>query len=175
MMRFLILAFLISSCGMDERIMPEKPHKKQLIFQVEELKPYIDMFERDSAIYGDALVVDDLIIGFGEADVEGDDHFTLGVCYRATNRTPEIVLDINHWEKMSDTRRMLLVYHELGHCVLNRSHIEEEDYDSIMNPILISTSQYEEDPDYFLGELFDLNYKGDWLMLHDSEHKNCDH
>lgn len=176
-MRFLFILLFLVSCGPAEdfEILLGGPHKKKVIVQVEELRPYLDMFEKHSAQYGDGVIIDDLIIGFGEVDIEGDNDFTLGVCYRWPNRTPEVVLDIGHWQRMDATRRILLVYHELGHCILNRGHVEEGLYDSIMNPYLVLAKTFNSDPIYFLEELFDPGRSNDWLLLHDKEKYKCNH
>lgn len=47
---------------------------------------------------------------------------TIGICYRWLNGTKEIVIDKNYWEWASYLTREALMYHELVHCVCNRSH-----------------------------------------------------
>jgi len=45
-----------------------------------------------------------------------------GVCSLATK---DIVIHVKRWDAMSDRQRERLIFHELGHCLLDRPHLEE--------------------------------------------------
>lgn len=55
------------------------------------------------------------------------DSATIGVCYgfRAPKFFRKIQLDQKYWDNADDLDRESLMFHELGHCVLNRDHDEE--------------------------------------------------
>jgi hypothetical protein len=52
---------------------------------------------------------------------------TIGVCYafRAPKFFRKIELDQEYWDGADDLDRESLIFHELGHCVLDRDHDEE--------------------------------------------------
>lgn len=45
-----------------------------------------------------------------------------GVCIKYSTGYKEIQINSIHWENYSLEQKEQLVYHELGHCVLNRKH-----------------------------------------------------
>lgn len=49
-----------------------------------------------------------------------DNGNAIGVCYYFKNR--EIDIDIDYWNKNSDTQRKILLFHELTHCHCGRGH-----------------------------------------------------
>lgn len=58
------------------------------------------------------------------------------------------------WVKASHTKREMIIFHELGHCVLNREHSSTTDKPSLMAESLISVRAYRENREYYLRELF---------------------
>jgi hypothetical protein len=73
-----------------------------------------------------------------------------------------VVVDKEYWGRLSDDERKLLIFHELGHCVLGRKHVptfhSDENYvftpDSIMYPDARSvTTAYRLDPLRYEAEL----------------------
>lgn len=79
------------------------------------------------------------------------------------------------------------VFHELGHCVLDRDHESGRTtrnnaniYKSLMYPYVFSSSEiYEDNADYYHDELFSAAGKGSLSLRHDfGEHdfvEACDH
>ena len=67
-------------------------------------------------------------IAFGELDAP-----TAARCYRTSNQyaSRDIVIDKAHWVRITDEQKLLLVFHELGHCDMNFEH--QEDGVGIMN------------------------------------------
>lgn len=45
-----------------------------------------------------------------------------GVCLKYSSGYREIQINPTHWKNYSLEQREQLIYHELGHCVLNRGH-----------------------------------------------------
>jgi hypothetical protein len=167
-MRFYIFLFLVS-CGMEPVISPILPEHNKFSTETAELKSYVSMFERDSVIYGEGVIIKDLVVRFGDVGAPRNGSVTLAKCYRTTDKAPEVVVGIKQWRNLSNTGKMLLVYHELGHCVLNRLHINREDTISIMNPTLMPEKVYKENKEESLRELFDPSNQNDWLLLTFSE------
>jgi hypothetical protein len=49
-----------------------------------------------------------------------------------------VVMSNTFWDRASTVSKRTLVYHELGHCALDREHVDEDNTDSIMNPYVLS-------------------------------------
>lgn len=45
-----------------------------------------------------------------------------GHCSKSDNETPRIDLNENYWKFATDQQKEILLFHELGHCLLNREH-----------------------------------------------------
>lgn len=56
----------------------------------------------------------------------------LGACVTFSDGKRYIELEVTNWEKSDDIEREELVYHELGHCALNRDH----DNQLVYNPLV---------------------------------------
>ena len=50
----------------------------------------------------------------------------LGVCVRSDEAPNRVAVDQEAWSVASQAFRELIVFHELGHCVLNREHLDDE-------------------------------------------------
>lgn len=50
----------------------------------------------------------------------------VGQCTRREGELNRVAVDRNYWRNLSTLDKEFLVFHELGHCVLNREHIEDE-------------------------------------------------
>ena len=81
---------------------------------------------------------------------------TIGLC-ETGGGLRRVTFDPDFWNSVSETQRELLAHHELGHCVLYRGHRSEllstGKYASIMYPIIMSSSTYMANYDYYQNEL----------------------
>jgi len=104
---------------------------------------------------------------------------TIGLCETGSNRR-RVTFDPDFWNAVSETQKELLAHHELGHCVLYRGHrtalLETGKYASIMYPIIMGTSTYQNNYDYYQEELFTWNAleMADKLARKENVHI-CDH
>jgi len=62
----------------------------------------------------------------------------IGQCAHDPNEPSTVIIDRSYWNIATDLEREFLVFHELGHCVLNRDHLDEADNQG--NCISIMTS-----------------------------------
>ncbi len=51
----------------------------------------------------------------------------VGTCQFHFNNPNEITIDRNFWNNASELIKEMVVFHELGHCVLFRGHLEDFD------------------------------------------------
>ncbi|TAE60242.1 MAG: hypothetical protein EAZ89_01710, partial [Bacteroidetes bacterium] len=144
--------FLLQACKDDE---PVKVYDVPSIIQ-----PYIDLFEQEAAARGQTLNIDNLKVEF-ETDLQGGD--AAGLCTFASPNTPtpHIRLDTTsyNWQN-NEYHREILIFHELGHCILNRLHKDDVlpngNYASIMRSTgeqLYGGSLNAFKRDYYLDEL----------------------
>lgn len=122
---FILISLLaLTSCGVVQK------QEKSLSIHPE-LTSYLSEFEY---IYGSNI--DDLNMTFANTISNSDPSLvTLGYCSKGTThknkihktiviKTPKIVINLSRWESMSELDKKQLVFHELGHCILNRDHSE---------------------------------------------------
>jgi len=74
-----------------------------------------------------------------------------------TNRS--ITIDQPYWNALSSTHKKVLLFHELGHCYLNRDHndnmLQDGEIESIMHSSLdIHDWYFEAHKEFYLKELF---------------------
>ena len=110
---------LVISCSTDS---------DQPIYSVsEEFEPYVTKFIQEGANRGFNLSINNLIMEFGEPDKEE----YCGECiYAPKDPTVQrrIIINANSdcWALETEQSREVLVFHELGHCVLNRKNHKED-------------------------------------------------
>lgn len=82
-----------------------------------EVEGYVASFFLDARKYGRDLSLEDfdLIVHFTKIEESG-------VGGRCNNRKNIIEIDSVRWNSMPDEAKEQLIYHELGHCILNRDH-----------------------------------------------------
>ncbi len=152
MKAYLLVSMLfLTACG--QNMMAEKdPHPNPGTGP--EFAVFVHQFEAD---YG--ISIGNFPIMFG--DQSGN---VIGVCQMWSDGYRQIQIDPGFWNNtnVSDARRKALIYHELGHCILNRGHddayIPSATYGSIPRSIMNSYLRYElAYPDlqpYYINELF---------------------
>lgn len=119
-----------------------------------EFEPYVAAFEDLAQRHGRDIHIYDLVVKFGEMhhDLER------GSCEIRSSQAPTITIRKDTWESMSEEEQQELIFHELGHCVLARSHRDDVSPQgipmSIMNSFMIPQPIYQYNQDYYLRELF---------------------
>ena len=49
----------------------------------------------------------------------------VGQCLTYNNGSRQINIDKNYWKASDEMEREFLIFHELGHCFLSRTHLDE--------------------------------------------------
>lgn len=121
-----------------------------------EMKPYLDLFIVEAKVRGVNLHIDNLIMAPTDSLNDSD---TLAICYYEF--TPRVLIGTDFWAWAAPLTREQVIFHELGHCLLRRSHnddsiLYEGSYipESIMSRYLFPEYYYETYRDYYLDELF---------------------
>ena len=116
MNRLFIASFLfLSACGKFEST------PSRIIGINPEFVPYIGLYTYHKGR------APDYEIHMGFANLSGDN---IGLCMRWTDGYRQILIDKEYWDNSNESLRVSLVFHELGHCDLNREH--SSDPNSIM-------------------------------------------
>ncbi|MEM7369708.1 MAG: hypothetical protein AAF587_13980 [Bacteroidota bacterium] len=106
--RFLIILFsstlMLMSC-----------EKENVQVIDETFVPYVDRFFEEAQMRGLDLKKED----FSFSMEFGSIAHAAGICRYATN---EMTINPNHWNDRNEIGKEYLVFHELGHCILDRRH-----------------------------------------------------
>lgn len=100
-----------------------------------EFHPYLESFKKDADTYKTHVDFYKMITVF--SDMRGEST-AAAYCLPATNT---IVVSINTWNSIDNKTRKALLYHEWGHCLLKRDHVEDINYftmcpESLMFPYI---------------------------------------
>lgn len=106
------------------------------LYIADELQPYFDLFEVEAAARG-------LDYNLEEENLEGyllriSDDDVIGQCSFNTDHPQRVTIDVSFWRRASDFEKEMVVFHELGHCVLNRDHIDDANPDGTCVSIMHS-------------------------------------
>lgn len=139
---------------------------------VSEAQSYVTQFEIEgSRLQGTPMKINDLIVIF---DQELSGKPILGTCTRSSD-TPVVRLNPKFWfgtyyygYYVSNSLREALVFHELGHCILNRKHSDvrvntvDQGFNiqaSLMSTYMLSRYDYEINHEQYLMELFGVPHQ----------------
>lgn len=89
------------------------------------LQEYFDRFEAEAAIRGVTVDYDALQIS-GDIRIIATPN-VIGQCIHTEKEPNTVVVDKFYWDDADDLEREFLVFHELGHCALNRGHLDDSD------------------------------------------------
>lgn len=69
-------------------------------------------------------------VDFVTMNVEGyigdiRDQGVVGQCQTYSDGSKAVVIEEGYWNRLSDLKKEFIVFHELGHCILNRGHLDE--------------------------------------------------
>ncbi len=150
------LSVLLTSCQ-DEFLIEDNP-TPQVNTQVDSrLQPYFREFENLGQRFGYNFDLDDLgITGVIEHIQEQG---VAGTCQYGSH-IAHVTVDEQYWQNSSYFMKEMVVFHELGHCVLNRGHYEGSFSNGVCQSIMHSGTGdcnlvYQGSTrDYYIEELF---------------------
>lgn len=116
-----IVTFLFLSCEKDET-----DNMTISLFVDESLQPYFDSFEAEGLARGIAVDLADSKIEGYLVEIDGND--VVGQCSYSpdSDNIREINIDAAYWQTASDSEKEFVVFHELGHCFLEREHLDDQ-------------------------------------------------
>jgi Zn-dependent peptidase ImmA (M78 family) len=145
-MRTILLTFILMvQCG--------SLIQREYQYHTGDFEPYVQAFKQDAKKFNLDISIVDLLIIFGNLNEDDDnEYFYLGICYTYTDKTPLIRIDEAIWKTLDEVERKLLIYHELGHCILNKDH--DDDSNNIMNTLDVDSQYFIENEQEVLAHLF---------------------
>ncbi len=103
----------------------------------DKLAEYFEAFAAEGALRG-------IQIDFREAQVEGLidqlDNKVSGQCQHDADAPDRVVIDPDYWERATHMQREFIVFHELGHCVLDRTHLDSKSQDGTCRSMMHSSA-----------------------------------
>lgn len=126
---FLILVtlfFIVVACQKDEAFTEEEivniDGPRSYPGVATSLWPYFERFERAGAEQGVEIdLVRSRITGVIE-NIPAES--VAGQCNFYSHSPNHVIIDSEFWSRASDNFKEMIVFHELGHCILNRDHRE---------------------------------------------------
>jgi hypothetical protein len=118
-MRLLLAIFWSIGCGGYETAQS----KPITYYETPELQMYVQRFEAYSVLYGPSgpVAIYNLKVVFGAMK----DEKSVGLCSLDLSGTSTVSIDKTYWDKANPVQKEVLMFHELGHCVLARDHRED--------------------------------------------------
>ncbi len=84
---------------------------------------YYDIFEAEGKARGLNI---DLKTARISGDIDAiDENNVIGTCQYGGFSTNHVTIDNVYWDRSTDLGKEFVVFHELGHCFLNRGHTED--------------------------------------------------
>ena len=112
-----VLAFVIkSACTKDDEVQ---------YFVDAPLQEYFSRFENEAALRNVTIDLEALQIS-GDIRIIATPQ-VIGQCIHTEKEPNTIVVDKFYWDQANDLEREFLIFHELGHCALNRDHLDQSD------------------------------------------------
>lgn len=115
-----LVCLIIASCvkEQNDNLIAEE------LFIDEALAPYFERFKEEGAKRGlDIDLVERRIEGY-IANLDGDN--VVGQCSYSATSPRRVTIDQSYWNQVTDLQRELVIFHELGHCYLERSHLDDQ-------------------------------------------------
>lgn len=127
-----ILAIITVFTGCGEEI-----HTSELIID-SDLLEYFERFKIEAEKRN-------IPIDYKSMNVEGHigeivDKGVVGQCQTYANGNKAVIIEKEYWEKSSNLKKEFIVFHELGHCILNRAHLDATGAGGNCNSIMNSGS-----------------------------------
>lgn len=138
-MRYLLILLLLVSCGKNEALPPPDFFIDPAFtfyyqtFLMEAKKRNVVVDKKVSIVFGDLEIFD-------------------GYCYTDSS---QVVIDRTRWLDLDEEKKELLILHELGHCVLKKTH---EDESEIMQTTFYFLD-YKNLKNYYLNKFFGVSLK----------------
>lgn len=95
--------------------------------------------------FADEAALRNIEIDFSELQIDGyfseiNEVGVVGQCQTFSDDSKDLVIEIEYWQGLKDLEKEFLIFHELGHCVLARSHLNTQDENGFCSSMMQSGS-----------------------------------
>jgi len=126
------LLITLVACGKDNEIQLNKEYQGVDA----ELWSYFEKFEKEAGERG--VTIDLAAAGITGTIEKIHAHGTVGLCNHRLDQPNHVIIDINFWTSASDNSKEMIIFHELGHCILERGHNDDKKDDGTCASIMRS-------------------------------------
>lgn len=107
---------IIASCEKEEQVVIDS-----------RLQSFFDLFVEEGAKRGITVNFEANPVSGRIENIQQDN--VSGQCIHNSARAEELIIDLSFWNGASSIEREFVVFHELGHCYLDRDHLDTENSD----------------------------------------------
>lgn len=140
--RLLLTVILFSACG--TTVLDKSK------FSSEELLIYTMEYVSDAKKHNKPI--EDYKLSSLRVDFKVLDDDTAGICETYSSSKLQIYIDTDYWNYINSSHKIILMYHELAHCLHGMGHIEGRYH--IMNSYLMPYKEFDKNSKYYIEELF---------------------
>lgn len=119
--------------------------------QLNNYASYVNAYLAEGAVRDNNISLNGLQVASGDVS---DPKSIIAVCYDFG--TPgvgnKIIVNLAIWNTLTEISRQYTIFHELGHCLLHRSHTAS--HSSMMYPNILDDATYTRGRSAFLDEMF---------------------
>ncbi len=126
------LLITLVACGKNNEIQLNKEYQGVDA----ELWSYFEKFEKEAANRG--VTIDLAAAGITGSIEKIHAHGTVGLCNHRLDQPNHVILDLDFWNAASDNSKEMIIFHELGHCYLERGHRDDKKGDGTCASIMRS-------------------------------------
>ena len=121
------------------------------------LEPFFVNFKAEAAKRGITVDFESFGVEGFIADISQEN--VVGQCSHTEESPNAVSIDPTFWQIASESRKEFVIFHELGHCYLQRSHLDTTDEFGNCISMMSSSADackvnYERNRDQYLDELF---------------------
>jgi hypothetical protein len=87
------------------------------------LAPYLEIFQDEAMLRGVVVDYDELGLEVFLVSMSSDG--VKGQCVHQADDAKTVNIDLNFWNENDHFSKEFLFFHELGHCVLGRNHLDD--------------------------------------------------
>ncbi len=130
--------------------------RSEHVYVDSQLADYVARFAAVAKTQNVSVNTDEVSIFFSTINMSVKNGVTVGYCYREYIR-PTIIIDQRWFQLYNESKREVLLFHELGHCLLHRKHCDVEDNHqpiSLMTTYVADSDDYSSNREAYLKELF---------------------
>ncbi len=112
---FLFISFL--SCQKEDNLIAPEVDERLIFF--------FESFKQEGMLRGQNMTLAKVTGSITDIDTEG----VLGRCNQNTSGSKHLVIDSLFWAKSDLLQKEYVIFHELGHCALDRRHLDTKNKD----------------------------------------------